>query len=256
MLAAIGAEPRLRITQLLLTAHPVGMAAGEIRQEPGISASKLSHHLEKLKNQGVIDLMWEGSFLLHGKHEGLQDLLTFLFSECCARTNGVRRLLSGTRPSTVRLEAIAEEQRGASGANLWHDVGVPRSSRRSRELYVTCASLAAAALLGFYAKRGYHGPASVWIANSVGGIFYVIFWCLVLVLLLSRARASRIVFAVLTATCILEFLQLWHPPLLETARRNFLGRTVLGSYFDWSDFPYYFIGAALAWLWLRAVGRR
>jgi len=63
MLAAIGAEPRLRITQLLLTAHPEGMVAGEIQQELGISASNLSHHLDKLKNEGVINVKREGSFL-------------------------------------------------------------------------------------------------------------------------------------------------------------------------------------------------
>ena len=69
-------------------------------------------------------------------------------------------------------------------------------------------------------------------------------------------KAARIALAVLIATCILEFLQLWHPPLLEWLRSFFIGRTILGSYFDWSDFPYYFIGSALGWLWLRVIGRR
>src|SRR3954453_19616745 len=91
MLAAIGAEPRLRITQLLLTAHPEGMVAGEIQQELGISASNLSHHLDKLKNEGVIKVKREGSFLRYtADTDALQDLLTFLFSECCARTKAVR----------------------------------------------------------------------------------------------------------------------------------------------------------------------
>ena len=91
MLAAIGAEPRLRITQLLLTAHPEGMVAGEIQHELGIGASNLSHHLDKLKNEGVINVKREGSFLRYTANtEGLQDLLTFLFSECCARTKAVR----------------------------------------------------------------------------------------------------------------------------------------------------------------------
>ena len=91
MLAAVGAEPRLRITRLLLAAHPEGMVAGEIQQELGISASNLSHHLDKLKNEGVINVKREGSFLRYTANtEGLQDLLTFLFSECCARTKAVR----------------------------------------------------------------------------------------------------------------------------------------------------------------------
>ena len=91
MLAAIGAEPRLRITQLLLTAHPEGMVAGEIQQVLGISASNLSHHLDKLKNEGVINVKREGSFLRYTANtEGLQDLLSFLFSECCTRTKAVK----------------------------------------------------------------------------------------------------------------------------------------------------------------------
>ena len=91
MLAAIGAEPRLRITQLLLTAHPEGMVAGEIQAELGIGASNLSHHLDKLKNEGVIAVQREGSFLRYTANtEALQDLLSFLFSECCTRTKAVK----------------------------------------------------------------------------------------------------------------------------------------------------------------------
>lgn len=91
MLSAIGAEPRLRITQLLLTSHPDGMVAGEIQLELGISASNLSHHLDKLKNESVILVKREGSFLRYTANtDALQDLLTFLFSECCARTKAVR----------------------------------------------------------------------------------------------------------------------------------------------------------------------
>jgi len=115
------------------------------------------------------------------------------------------------------------------------------------------ASLIVVAALGLYAKRGYDGPAALWVHDSLGGIFYEIFWCLALGIALPRWKASRIAAAVLIATCILEFLQLWHPPMLELARANFIGRTILGSYFDWGDFPYYFIGSAIGWAWLRAT---
>ena len=91
MLAAIGTEHRLRITQLLLTAHPDGMVAGEIQAELGISASNLSHHLEKLKNEGVVKVQREGSFLRYtADSDALQELLAFLFSECCTRTKAVK----------------------------------------------------------------------------------------------------------------------------------------------------------------------
>jgi DNA-binding transcriptional ArsR family regulator len=91
MLAAIGTEHRLRITQLLLTAHPDGMVAGEIQSELGISASNLSHHLDKLKHEGVVTVKREGSFLRYTVDtDALQELLAFLFSECCARTRAVK----------------------------------------------------------------------------------------------------------------------------------------------------------------------
>ena len=91
MLAAIGTESRLRITQLLLTAHPDGLVAGEIQAELGISASNLSHHLEKLRHEGVINMKREGSFLRYTVDtDAIQDLLTFLFSECCARTKAIK----------------------------------------------------------------------------------------------------------------------------------------------------------------------
>lgn len=91
MLAAIGTESRLRIMQLLLTAHPDGMVAGEIQAEIGVSASNLSHHLEKLKREGVIEVKREGSFLRYTANtEALQELLTFLFSECCARSKAIK----------------------------------------------------------------------------------------------------------------------------------------------------------------------
>ena len=108
--------------------------------------------------------------------------------------------------------------------------------------------------LGLYSKR-YRGPAWHWVNDSLGGVFYEILWCLVVALLLPRVRAGRIATAVLIATCILEFLQLWHPPFLEYLRSFFIGRAILGSYFDWSDFPYYFLGSALGWCWLRAIGQ-
>jgi hypothetical protein len=114
-------------------------------------------------------------------------------------------------------------------------------------------SIAFVALAGFYGKR-YQGPGHHWVNDSLGGVFYEILWCLVAGLLLPCLKAARIAVAVLIATCILEFLQLWHPPFLEWLRSFFIGRTILGSYFDWLDFPYYFAGSALGWLWLRAIG--
>jgi hypothetical protein len=109
--------------------------------------------------------------------------------------------------------------------------------------------------LGFATKL-YAGPGAEWTRGALGGVFYEVFWCLVLKLLLPRAQPPAIAASVLAGTCVLEFLQLWHPASLEALRSNFLGRTLLGDTFAWSDFPYYFAGSALGWWWLGRLAIR
>ncbi len=91
MLAAMGTEPRLRIIRLLLTAHPEGMVVGEIQTELGIPASTLSHHLDKLKNEDLVKVQRESTFLRYiANTEALQELLNFLYAECCTRSKAIR----------------------------------------------------------------------------------------------------------------------------------------------------------------------
>ncbi len=88
--AAMGAEPRLRIMQLLLKAHPQGLVAGDIQEELGIPASTLSHHLDKLKNEELVRVRREGTFLWHTADTGtLQEILAFLYAECCTGSKAV-----------------------------------------------------------------------------------------------------------------------------------------------------------------------
>jgi ArsR family transcriptional regulator, arsenate/arsenite/antimonite-responsive transcriptional repressor len=90
MFAAMGAEPRLRIVQLLLTAHPQGLVAGDVQEELGIPASTLSHHLDKLKNEDLVRVRREGTFLWYTANtESLQELINFLYAECCTRNRAV-----------------------------------------------------------------------------------------------------------------------------------------------------------------------
>ena len=91
MLAALGTEPRLRIVRLLLKAHPEGLVVGEIGAELGIPASTLSHHLEKLKNEGLVAVRRESTFLRYSaRTEALQEILSFLFAECCTRNKAIK----------------------------------------------------------------------------------------------------------------------------------------------------------------------
>lgn len=90
MFSAIGSEARLRIVQLLLTAHPVGMVVGEIQAELGIPGSTLSHHLDKLKSEGLVRVRRESTFLWYTANtEALEELLGFLYNECCTRNQAV-----------------------------------------------------------------------------------------------------------------------------------------------------------------------
>src|SRR5437667_594801 len=90
MLAAMGTEPRLRIMQLLLKAHPEGLVVGDIGDELDIPSSTLSHHLEKLKNEDLVKVRREGTFLWYSANpDALQELLGFLYAECCTRNSAV-----------------------------------------------------------------------------------------------------------------------------------------------------------------------
>ena len=90
MFAALGAEPRLRIVRLLLSAHPEGLVVGEIQSETGIAGSTLSHHLEKLKNDHLVTTVREGTFIRYrANSDALQELLGFLYAECCTRNKAV-----------------------------------------------------------------------------------------------------------------------------------------------------------------------
>lgn len=90
MFSAIGAEPRLCIMQLLLSAHE-GMVVNEIQSELGIPNSTLSHHLDKLRNEGLINVRRESTFLRYTANtEALRELLQFLYSECCTRSQAVK----------------------------------------------------------------------------------------------------------------------------------------------------------------------
>ena len=63
MFSAMGTEARLRIMQLLLSAHPEGLVGGEIQEELDIPNSTLSHHLDKLRNEALVKVTRESTFL-------------------------------------------------------------------------------------------------------------------------------------------------------------------------------------------------
>lgn len=90
MFSAMGTEARLRIVRLLLTAHPQGLVVNEIQEELQIPGSTLSHHLDKLKAEELVKVQRESTFLRYTANtEILEELLRFLYVECCTRNKAV-----------------------------------------------------------------------------------------------------------------------------------------------------------------------
>ncbi len=91
MFSAMGTESRLRIMQLLLSAHPEGLVVGDIQEELDIPNSTLSHHLDKLKSEGLVSVRRESTFLRYTANtDALQELLQFLYAECCTRNKALK----------------------------------------------------------------------------------------------------------------------------------------------------------------------
>ena len=105
------------------------------------------------------------------------------------------------------------------------------------------------------ASKLYAGPGAWWCGSYLGGVFYVMLWCVAAFIAWPRARPERIAAWVVAVTCVLEALQLWHPAWLEPMRRSFWGAALLGNTFSWWDFPYYFLGGALAWALMARLHR-
>ena len=99
--AALGQPSRLNIVRLLLSAYPKGLPAGEIQRELGITASTLSHHLEKLRQVGVVQAEKDRQWIWYSvQSDTLKHLIDFLFEECCTRNRVVN-------PETLELTDIA-----------------------------------------------------------------------------------------------------------------------------------------------------
>ncbi len=125
---------------------------------------------------------------------------------------------------------------------------------RNHPLFLYRVSLLVSLLLTVglgLASKFYRGLGQGWLNNSLGGVFYEIFWVLALVLVMVKLKPLSAAIGVFVMTSILEILQLWHPPFLEAMRATFMGRMILGTTFVWSDFFYYVVGCAIAWAWVR-----
>lgn len=107
--------------------------------------------------------------------------------------------------------------------------------------------------LGLLSKK-YTGLAQWWVNDYSGDILYEVFWCLSVFLLSpNRQAVTYVPLGVFGVTCAIEFLQLWHQPVLDSFRSTWLGKLLLGTTFAWGDFPHYAVGCIIGWLLLRQV---
>ena len=91
MFSAMGTEARLRIMQLLLSAHPEGLVVGEIQEELDIPNSTLSHHLDKLEARTWSTSSARAPFCATPPiPKRCSELLQFLYAECCTRNKAVK----------------------------------------------------------------------------------------------------------------------------------------------------------------------
>jgi len=121
--------------------------------------------------------------------------------------------------------------------------------------FLTIISLLIIIPLGF-ATKFYHGIYANWVNNSLCGIFYEIFWCLVIFFIFFRLSPFKIAIVVFIVTSGLEFTQLWKAPFLEAIRKNFIGRTLIGNSFIWTDFLYYLVGCILAYFLMNSIMKK
>lgn len=104
MFAALGHTARLAILRELLRAHPAGLVVGEIQERVGIPGSTLSHHLDALRQAGILESSREARNVRYRvRVAGVREVLRFLFAECCAETAVVPR---------EEVEAPARRRRG------------------------------------------------------------------------------------------------------------------------------------------------
>lgn len=123
---------------------------------------------------------------------------------------------------------------------------------RNQTIFIILSALIVVPM-GFLFKY-YNGPANQWFNDYGADVLYEVFWCLFAFgFFRSQAAVIQIPIWVFVITCIIEFFQLWHPPLLEEIRATLIGKLLLGTTFVWWDFPHYLLGCVFGWLWLRQL---
>ena len=91
ILAELGNGTRLAIVRNLVRAGGEGLTVGEIQRATGVPGSTLTHHVQRLRQVGLVSQTRRGSALwCRADTELVHDLAHYLIEECCAGEGGRR----------------------------------------------------------------------------------------------------------------------------------------------------------------------
>ena len=84
LLNQLGNPTRLKIVHELVRVEKSGMAVGEIQKKLGIPNSTLSHHINHLRNVGLVKQKRESTVLrCFVNYKKIEAIIKFLTEECC-----------------------------------------------------------------------------------------------------------------------------------------------------------------------------
>lgn len=133
--AALGSEPRLEIMRLLFASYPDGMTVGEIQEKLKIPNSTLSHHLEKLRIEGLVNSRKDKQFLWYSANaETMEDLLSFLSTGRTKRDRNLDPINNISQQEGFMLERFFEsifEKIFGFTSNRFHLRGFERFTQKA-----------------------------------------------------------------------------------------------------------------------------
>jgi ArsR family transcriptional regulator, arsenate/arsenite/antimonite-responsive transcriptional repressor / arsenate reductase (thioredoxin) len=120
--AALGSEPRLEIIRLLFAAYPDVLTVGAIQAQLKIPHSTLSHHLEKLRVEGLVEVKRDRQFLCYCANTNtVEDLLSFLYNGCSV---GNRAAFSSESYESIELVQDISKQENSMLERFLQSIGV------------------------------------------------------------------------------------------------------------------------------------
>ncbi len=122
------------------------------------------------------------------------------------------------------------------------DRQISQTHHRNRYFQVFAASMVVVS--GLIWRSG-HLPLSPFLSKYGGDALWALMVFAGLGWIFTRVSTAMLALAGLLLAWGVEFSQLWHPPWLDAIRAHRLGHLVLGTTFNWPDFPAYVVGIAI-----------